>query len=236
MAFPTTHWTMLADATLDGDNAGREALSRFCRAYRPPLEASLRRYGIPEDQLEDHLQDFFLKLMSGRLWKRADAARGRFRTFLITILHNMLLHYWRADGRIKRGSGRAPHNLEELEDEGLELSQPPCQQVHDFDRDWALHLVDQSLAKLEAEWVGLGKGAEFSTLRLFLPGAEGQITQEEAAQRLGTSSGTVRVTVHRLRQRFRELLRAAVARTVSAPHEVDDELRYLGHVLMNQVE
>lgn len=229
MAFPTTCWTMLADATLDGDPVGREALTSFCQEYRKPVEASLRRYGVPAEQVEDHLQDFFLKLMRGRLWKRADASRGRFRTFLLTILHNMLLHHWRAGEAQKRGSGMP---MQSLDEDGAEFSAPTEEQTHQFDRDWALHLVDQALAKLEAEFVTAGNGDEFEVLKRFLPGSEDPVSMEEAALLTGVSEGSIRVSVHRMRRRFREILRAAVARTVSAPHEVDEELRYLGRLLM----
>lgn len=232
MAFPTTRWTLLAEATLHGDAAGREALARLCEKYRRLVVVYLATHGLAAGEAEDLAQDFFLKLLGSRLWKRADRQRGRFRTFLLTVLHNLLLHAHRNQRRQKRGGGLEIDSLDALLDGDQEINDDAIADAQTFDREWAHTLVADTVTALDLEYAGRGQSAEFALLRRFLPGPEQPPTYEDAAAALKLSLTALKAAVHRLRQRFRELLRTAVARTVSAPHEVDEELRYLGTLLM----
>lgn len=234
MAFPTTCWTVLAQATLHGDDAGRDALASLCKAYRPPVIGYLMARGVAEDEARDRAQDFFLKLLESRAWKRADQSRGRFRSFLLGMVNHLMQQEVRNGTRQKRGGGVAPLSVEDLECGGLELPAPDSAETWHFDREWARTLVSQVLRELESDYLRRGQKAEFAVVRRYLPGAQAPLSYEEAAEKLGLSLMALKSCIHRLRQRFRESLRSTVARTVNAPHEVDEELRYLGRLLMEQ--
>ncbi len=232
MPFPPTNWTQLAGATLNGDAEGRRALDAMCAAYRAPVVAFLAARGLRNDELEDVVQDFFLKLLASRLWKRAQRERGKFRTFLLSILNNLMKQGVRDDHRQKRGGGVLPDSFDALLDDGHEFVDDSGAGAGEFDREWALTLVADAVVTVEREFAGRGQQREFELLRRFLPGAALTPSYDEAAVEMGLSMTALRAAVHRLRQRFREVLRSAVARTVSAPHEVDEELRYLGTLLI----
>jgi RNA polymerase sigma-70 factor (ECF subfamily) len=120
-----------------------------------------------------------------------------------------------------------------MEAEGVEVAEPPVDAVSAFDREWAVTLLERAMGDLSDEFAARQKPEAFAVLRRFLPGAHAPITIEEAAAALGSNANAVKSSVHRLRGRFREILRIAVARTVSAPHEVDEELMYLRTVLLS---
>ena len=232
MAFPTTRWTQLADATLNGDAEGRAALADMCEKYRKPVLAWLLSRGLSREAAEDLAQDFFLKVMESRAWKRADQVRGRFRTFLLAILHNLMKQTLRGDQCLKRGGGVQIGSLDALADDGVEIGSLDAEDAAVFDREWAIALLERAVATLETEQVRRGRQTEWSWLRRFLPGVAAPPAYEDAAAELNLSLTALKAAVHRLRQRFREALRSEVARTVATPHEIDEELRYLGSVLM----
>lgn len=228
--FPTTNWTRLAVATMEGQSAGREALAALCRDYRPAIVGHLRGRGFPEAEAEDLAQQFFVSLLNSRAWRRADRAKGRFRSFLLGILEHVIAHR-REQGRAqKRGGGVVPLSLDALAEEGFDLPEAPTDAARLFDREWALRMVELALAAIEAQWAAGGKADEFAVLRGFLPGAEDPPTYEAAAARLQLSPAAVKSAIHRLRRAFRAQLRSAVARTVSL-HEIDAELAHLRRVL-----
>lgn len=233
MSFPTTNWTHLAGATLHGDESGRDALARLCAAYRPPVVEYLTGRGLTHEQAEDYAQDFMVKLLESRAWKRADQSKGRFRNFLLGILNHLVQQSMRDNARQKRGGGIMTASLEAMSEEGVELTLPQdIAEVYCFDRAWAHSLVAQVLLEVEAEYVQRGQEREFSVVRVYLPGDQTPPSYEESAAVLGQTCTVLKSSIYRLRQRFRERLRQTVARTVSAPHEVDEELRYLGSLLM----
>lgn len=221
---------MLAVATVSGDTAGRGALAQLCGNYRPPVVAFLRNRGLPPEEAEDTAQDFFLNLLESRAWRRADRARGRFRTFMLGALVHVHGHNVRHGHAEKRGAGQTLLSLNALADDGFD---PPdagpdaCL----FDREWALHALSQALGQLEEEFAATGRSTEFSALRAFLPGATIPPSCEEVADRLNLPLNTVHTKIRRIRARLQELVRAGVARTVSAPHEIDDEIAHLRAVL-----
>lgn len=233
MNFPTTQWTLLAQATLDGDAAGQGALAEMCLAYRRPIAIFLAARGHAPDEVEEVVQDFFLSWLKSRAWKRADRQQGKFRTFLLGAVVHVLAHRYTRQQALKRGGGRSALSLEELAETGYEAAaEPAAADVYTFDRAWALTLLEQALGALEAEFAARGQAAAFEVLRRFLPGAGETCALEDAATALDSNVNAVKSSVHRLRERFRHLLRQAVARTVSVPHEVDEELRYLRSLLL----
>lgn len=234
MVFPPTNWKLLEDATLSGDEVGRAALARLYTTYRAPVMSFLAMKGIPEDEREDVAQDFFVKLLSSRLWRRADPERGKFRTFLLGVLNNLLLHRVRDQQRLKRGGETEPESLDWLEEQGEMVPAPQDEVSERFDTEWARTIVNHAVA-VAAERVTRGDKAYFAVLRRFLPGAHTLITYEQAAQETGMSVVALRTAVYRFREDFRNALRAEVARTVSAPHEINEELRYLGSLLNKSV-
>jgi RNA polymerase sigma-70 factor (ECF subfamily) len=230
--FPTTDWGRLAEATRSGDSAGRDALAALCDDYRPPVVAYLRGRGWREPEAEDFAQEFFLRLVESRAWRRADRTRGRFRTFLLGVVTHVVLHQRQQDGAAKRGAALLV-SLDAMGEDGFEPPWPPGD-AETFDREWAWRVVEQAVLTLEGRFDAEGRSAQFAVLRMFLPGAATVGTYEAAAVRLNVSVPGFKSTVHRLRQDFRSLLRASVARTVSAPHEVDEELSHLRRVLAKE--
>ena len=231
--FPTTDWGRLAEATRSGDSAGREALATLCHEYRPPVVAYLRGRGWREPEAEDFAQEYFLRLVESRVWRRADRTRGRFRTFLLGVVTHVVLRQLEHDGAAKRGPALLA-SLDVMSEDGFEPPTPPGD-AETFDREWALRVVEQAVGTLEGRFNEEGRSDQFAVLRQFLPGATEMATYEEAALRLKVSVPSFKSAVHRLRQDFRSLLRASVARTVSAPHEVDEELFHLRRVLAKEI-
>ncbi len=230
--FHTTHWSLLAAATLDGEASGREALAALCRDYRPAVLSHVRRRGFAPEEAEDITQEFFLALLNSRAWQRADRARGRFRTFLLGMVEHVIAHRRERAGALKRGGGPGPVSLDALLEKGGEPPAAPEEEtVRAFDRQWAVNMVSRALEAVTEEWTAQGRSHEMAVLRGFLPGGAAGLSYEEVGQELRLSPQAVKSAIHRLRQRFRAELRAVVARTVDAPHEIDDELRYLRRVL-----
>ncbi|MBK8037384.1 MAG: RNA polymerase subunit sigma-24 [Verrucomicrobiaceae bacterium] len=231
MSFPQTNWTQVAQATLNGDTSSRAALAQMCADYREPLVSFLSSRGHAAWDSEDLVQEFFLKLLESRAWKRADRERGRFRTFLLGALMHVTAHAREKADAVKRGSAIDLKSLECLAEEDFEPYAVPVEVGRRFDSDWAFGLIKNTLHALAAEAAKDGREVEFAALRGFLPGVEVAPSYEELSARLGQPVAALKTKVHRMRGRFRELLRTAVARTVSAPHEVDEELAYLRTLL-----
>jgi DNA-directed RNA polymerase specialized sigma24 family protein len=225
---------MLAEATLSGDTRGRSALEQLCRDYHRPVFVVLRARGHPEVEAEDLTQDFFLRLFESRAWKRADRNKGRFRSFLLGMLTHLLQREWTASQRQKRGGGARTESLDAMEANGevLAVTNDDGSMEAMFDREWALRLIQSAFVKVEAEFDEAGRAGEFAVLRRFLPGVEVPLRYDDAALLLGKSEGLVKSMIHRLRGDYRRTLRGLVARTVSAAHEVDEELAYLHQVLV----
>jgi DNA-directed RNA polymerase specialized sigma24 family protein len=231
MAFPTTQWTQLALATLSGDEAGREALARLCEQYRQPISLFIMSKGFSHQETEDVVQEFFYQWVRSRAWKRAVQTRGRFRNYVCGTVMNVISHLRENQQRLKRGGGELPLNLDTLAENGEEVAAELASTSPEFDRLWALSLVENVLRQLGHDHEKRGQQVEFAILRRFLPGSQNLLSLEEAATQLQTTADTLKVRVHRLRDKFREQLRANIATTVSAPHEVDEEMRYLRSLL-----
>jgi len=229
MTFHTTRWTLVRHAT--GHSAeGRQALSDLCAAYYKPVVAFMRREGFEEDAARDLAHDFFRQLLERPSLQGANRAEGRFRNYLLGAIKHFLAHERERGNRLKRGGGTIALPL----DAGTDTSPGVVLADHNelspdkfFDRQWALAVLERAFAALETEREAAGKDAEFARLKPWLTGDAVYGDQVEAARGLGLSEGALKVTVHRLRRRFRELLKAEIAQTLDSPEAVEEEMRHL---------
>ncbi len=217
-AFQETRWTLVLRARGEGAEA-RAALSDLCAAYYAPVVAFLRREGRDEDAAREMAHALFAGLLAGGVGA-PERERGRFRSYLLGALKHFLSKYRAAAIAEKRGAGAEHIALTTDTAAGLSLPAAPDDALA-FDREWAFTLIARALAALEAE-----KPAHFPALKPWLDGGA-DCSQAEAARALGMSETAVKVAIHRLRTRFREIIRAEVAATVSDPGDAADELRHL---------
>lgn len=223
--FATTQWSVVLAAGGDTSRAA-PALGKLCTAYWYPIYAFVRRQGRNAHDAQDLTQGFFAELIERESLAGVVKERGRFRTWLLAVLKHFLANEWHRSQRQKRGGGTKFVSLDD-EAERRYLAEPvdPHTAERLFDRAWALTLVDRVLSLLEAEWREGGKHEEFQTLKGALTGE--RASYPELAARLGISEGTTRVTVHRLRNRYRDLLRSEISQTMAFPTDAEDELRQL---------
>ncbi len=225
---------MLRARDTESEESARQALSGFCEAYWPPLYSFLRHRGHPSADAQDLVQGFFAHLLEQHTLTRADQQKGRLRTFLLTSLQNFLFNEYDRVRALKRGGGRQIVSIEEYlpEAEAAMLATSHLSDAGCYDLVWASNIVTRAWQRLQNEFVAEGKAEWLEELRPFVAG--GSVTppnQEEAAARLGVPIATLRTWLSRLRQRFRESLRAEVASTVSDSADVDGELRHLYQIL-----
>lgn len=231
MTFPTTQWTQLAEASLHGGESARAALDALCRQYWQPVFLAFRARRLDESQAQDATQGFFLHTMKTSFFRQADPLRGKFRAFLSGALRRYVIeHYHRQTLRRQRyGAVEVP--LEET-GEGMWCHAPHDEQI--FDREWAMTLLETALQRLRVDYEISRGAAAFAVIKHFLPSAQMMVPDyDSAASQLGTTPGALRVEVHRVRKQFRVLLRREVARTVSAPHEIEEELQHIKQVLIH---
>lgn len=221
MAFPATNWTILASATLNGDDEGRKAMNELCTKYWDPVAQVIRARGAPSDRIDDLTQEFFMQMLDKRFFQRAERGKGKFRSFMLGSLRHFLADDAKYQARQKRGGHLQKLSLEE---EDLTMEREELQ----FDRGWAQMIFRQTLKKTE-EFVREKRSPEqWRSLRCFLPGsAAAPLSYEDLSLSLQLSEGGAKKEVFRLRGNFRDFLREQVALTVSAPHEIDDELAHL---------
>jgi len=210
----------------------REALEELCRSYWYPLYAFVRRGGYSAADAQDLTQAFFARIIETRGFASADRARGRFRSYLLGAMKHFLANEWHRAQTQKRGGRVQFIEFDALDPEGryAGASEQSDDPDHLFDREWALQIVAGALKALRDEMAKAGKSEQFDALKGSLTGEE-ELPREQIAAQLGISTGAVKVAVHRLRLRYRELLRAAIAETVSSEADLDDEMRYLVAVL-----
>ena len=229
--FPTTRWTMVMAAGDPQHKEARSALVSLCEKYWYPLYAYLRRRGYPADQAQDLTQEFFMRVLEGRYLDRADPEKGRFRSFLLTSLKFFVADEEDRQRAHKRGGG-AVLPLEFSACENRYQREPAHDETPEriFERRWALSVLDRVVEKLRAEFVHHGRPDHFDRLKVFLLG-QSDAPYAGLAREINTSEGALKVAVHRLRKRYRELFRQEIADTVADPAEVESELRYLATVL-----
>lgn len=227
--FPQTHWSAVLAAGGSVVPAAEAALAELCRAYWYPLYAYARRNGHNVDDAQDLTQGFFAHLIRVRLVARADSSKGRFRSFLLVSFKRFIAsEHARAEAQ-KRGGHVRMLSLDVNEAESRLRLDSDGQLSPDllYDRSWALTLLDRVLRRMAGEFQARGRSAVFQQLCPYLQGINEAPPYAEAARKLGTTEGTISVTVYRMRRRYRELLRATVLETLEDPAQVDDELEHL---------
>jgi RNA polymerase sigma-70 factor (ECF subfamily) len=229
MYFPTTQWTLLAQATLSGETAGRAAMEDLCRRYWSPLYQFIRARGHNETEAKDLTQEFLLHLVEHSTLQKADRSRGKFRSFLCGALVRFLADAYDKRQAQKRGGGALHVELDSTAEQLGAISNPD-ELV--FDREWALVILENALRTVEQQFKGAAN--QFTVLRQFLPGSIAVPSYDDAATQLGLNLPALKSELHRLRQRFKSAVREEVAATVSAPHEIDQEMDHLQNVLMNR--
>jgi RNA polymerase sigma factor (sigma-70 family) len=231
--FVTTQWSVVLDASRDDMTMAQVALEKLCRTYWHPLYAYVRRRGHMAQDAQDLTQAFFARLLERHWVSDADRERGRFRTFLLTAMSRFLSDEWDKLRAQKRGGGviHIPVQLETAETRyGHEPSDESTPEQC-YERRWALTLLDTVLQRLRAEYDYDGKGELFAGLNSSLVGGRESQPYAELAVQLRMNEGAVKVAVHRLRKRYRQLLRAEIAQTMAGTEDVDEELRHLFSVL-----
>jgi len=228
-AFPSTHWGVVLAAGDSSTAVSRDALELLCRSYWYPLYVFARRQGQTPEDAQDLVQGFFARVLEKGYFNDADRDRGRFRTFLLLALKRFMANEWKRTNRQKRGGGVEIVSLDEAASETRYQAEPvdPMTPERAFDRRWAMTLLQLVSERLRAEFSTGGRADVFEELKVFVSGEQSTLTYAEIGQRLGLTEGTVKVTVHRLRQRYRQLLRLEIAQTVQSPEAVEDELRDL---------
>jgi RNA polymerase sigma factor (sigma-70 family) len=226
--FQTTRWSLVAAAKDPAAPESRQALADLCRVYWYPVYAYVRRRGHDHHAAQDLTQAFFARLLEKNDLAAADRSRGRFRSFLLAACQHFLANRRDYETARKRGGGRAHVPLDFADADGRYSREPAHDDTPErlFDRQWALGLLDRAVAELRAEYEGSGRGKLFDALKECLAGGA-EVPYAELADRLGMTEGAVKVAVHRLRQRYRDRLRAVIADTVAKPEDVDDEIRDL---------
>jgi RNA polymerase sigma factor (sigma-70 family) len=228
-AFGTTHWSVVVSAGRSDTKRARDALGKLCQTYWSPLYAYVRRAGHSPADAQDLTQEFFGRLLERNTFARADPQRGRVRSFLLASLKHFLVNEWKKDRARKRG-GRAqmiPLQLDTAETRCAQLAATGDTPDRAFDRQWALALLETVLDRLRQEYVDSGREDLFAGLKDTLAGGRAEIPYRDLGVQLGMSEGAVKVAAHRLRRRYRELLREEIAHTVVGPEQVEEELRQL---------
>jgi RNA polymerase sigma-70 factor (ECF subfamily) len=228
--FTPTHWSVVLAAAGHADSThARDALEKLCRNYWQPIYVFIRRQGRNPHDAQDLTQEFFARLLERNYLACVDRGKGRFRSFLLVSVKHFLANEWDKAKAQKRGGGRIPISIDAAAAENSLQLEPADTLTAEkiFERRWALSLLEQVLRRLREEYTRDRKEKQFENLKATLTEPSRSLPYAEIAVRLETSEGAVKVAVHRLRQRYRELLRAEIADTVSDAAEIDDEIRNL---------
>jgi len=223
--FRTTRWTQVNQAKVDSPE-GRRALAELCNAYYEPVAAFLRCDLRDTDAARELAHDFFAHLLAGGAIAHAERERGRFRSYLLGAVKHFLSHYREASRRLKRGGGAENISLNETE----ACSVPDARVLSPdaaFDRQWALTVVAHALEALRGECVADGRADFFEQAKPWLTGDAARGDQTALAAGCGMNANALKVAVHRLKRRFRQLLKAEVAGTLDDPALVEAEMRAL---------
>jgi RNA polymerase sigma factor (sigma-70 family) len=227
--FAATHWTVVVAAGQEASPQARRALEELCRTYWYPLYAYVRRRGFESHEAEDLTQEFFARLLAKNYLADVDRQKGKFRSFLLTSLKHFLANEWDRARAQKRGGQHTLISLDARAAETRYLSEPADELSADklLDQQWAIALLEQVLTQLGAEYAAAGKEELFEQLKGSLTGTRDSIPYTTVAAKLGTTEGAVKMAGHRLRQRYRKMLRQEIAHTVASPAEIDEEIRHL---------
>lgn len=233
-AFVTTQWTRVLEARGDSPQA-RAALSDLCAAYYAPVLAFIQRNSPDRETARDLTQEFFARLLARQGISGVDPQRGRFRSFLLGAVKHFLADVHDHERRLKRGAGRPAESIDAATDTSHGLQLPDLSAPspdREFDRKWAFTLLERALTALAEEHEASGKAGQFEALKPWLTGDSKDISQAAAAARLGLTEGAVKVAIHRLRRRFRDLIKNEISQTVGNLAQVDMELHHLLEALV----
>jgi len=227
--FATTHWTVVLAAGKRHTPQAGLALEELCRTYWFPLYAYVRRRGHAKADAEDLTQAFFARLLEKNFLGKLASEKGKFRAFLLAALKHFLANEWDRSQAQKRGGGAAHLSLDwqtaDTKFQFASTGEPSPDKA--FDREWALALLAKVIGRLQQGCEAEGKARLFGQLKVFLTAGCGESAQSEVAKALGLEEGAVRVAIHRLRRRYRALLRDEIANTLSDAAMVDEEMRAL---------
>jgi len=232
-AFRTTHWSVVLAAGEEGSEQATAALARLCQTYWFPIYAFIRKRGYSPEQAQDFTQEFFAGFLEKNYVARATRERGRFRVFLMKSVENFLHNEHDKAKAQKRGGGRQLLSLdyeaaeERYQIEPVDESDPAKM----FEQQWAATLLETILTRLREEFSAEGRAGLFEALQAHLWGEAETIPYAQLAQKSGLTEGNVKTIAHRLRERYRQLLREEIAQTVAKPGEVDDEIRHLVRIV-----
>jgi RNA polymerase sigma-70 factor (ECF subfamily) len=227
--FATTHWTAVLAAGRGSSPQADVALEELCRTYWYPLYAYVRRQGHSREDAEDFTQGFFARLLEKNYLEGISSDKGKFRSFLLVAVKRFLANEWDRANRQKRGGGVRPLSLD-LQDAETRYQITPADHLSPdklFDRAWAIVLLERVITRLRDEHGAEGKAGQYETLKPFLMAGKSELPYAQAADALKMTEGAVRVAVHRLRRRYRELLREEIAQTLANPAQADEEMQAL---------
>ena len=227
--FATTHWTVVLAAGGSSAPQADMALEELCRTYWYPLYVYVRRQTSTREDAEDLTQSFFLRFLEKNYLEGLSSEKGKFRAFLLAALKHFLANEWDRANRQKRGGGMTVLSLDWQDADARYQIDPRDNLSPDklYDRTWAVTLLERVIARLREESGAEGKAKLFEQLKPFLMAGKSEAPYAQAAGALGLSEGAVRVAVHRLRRRYRELLREEIGQTLSEPGQVEEEMRAL---------
>ncbi len=225
-SFRTTHWSVVLSAGDSDSPLASQALAEFCRLYWYPLYAYVRRRGYDPATSKDLTQEFFAHVLEKRLLAELDPGRGKFRSWLLGVMNHFLAHEWAKARAQKRGGGQLLFSLDQQGAEERYRMEPVehCTPETLFDRRWALALLEEAAARLRQEFERAGKGELYAGIKGFVSMSDAEVTYQQVAEQLHLTPSAVKSAVHRLRQRYQELVRSEIARTVGGSAEVDQEL------------
>ena len=231
--FATTHWSLVLAAGRNTSSGGQAALEKLCRIYWYPLYSFVRFSGSAPADAQDLTPGFFLQLLKSNFLDAVAPQKGKFRSFLLASLKHYLSNERDRDRALKRGGGIAPISIDEQDAESRYRLEPVDRMTPEklYERRWALTVLDLALARLKEEYAASERLPLFDQLKEDLTGGETRDSHAEIGRRLDMTPGAVKVAAHRLRQRYRECLRAEIADTVENPDEVEEEIRHLFHAL-----
>ena len=231
--FATTHWSMVLEAGRHSSPQAKEALATLCRVYWYPLYVFIRRQGFSPEESQDLTQEFFVRLLEKEFLAGVDRGKGRFRSFLLAACKHFLSNQRDRARAKKRGGGQEFISIDLDHAENRYRLEPADDLTPEklFQRRWAVTLLEQVLEALRNESVRMGKGDQFDHLKGFLTGDKGLSSHRETAEKLGMSEGAVKIAVHRLRKRYRQLLREEIAKTLNLGDSIEDEIRELFQAL-----
>lgn len=228
-AFPPTQWSIILSARHEDSEIRSQALEHICRCYWHPIYAYARKRGFSPEDAEDVTQGFFASMVHGQGFEKLDANRGKLRSYLLVALRNYMANEWRRRHAQRRGGDAKMLSIDLDDAEEHTCLEPAVQLTPEavFERHWATTLLHTVMSQLERSFAQDGKGTTFELLKDFIARGRHERSQREVAEQLGISENAVRLAVHRLRKRYREMLLREIESTLEAGENPEDELRYL---------